>query len=172
MLAWGASGSGFNSRRPDHKNLFLHMPTKAKKEDLKNVLKLVLEFKNFDHPKVIEQTEVDRIEKNLEDILDLGHTQILLLVEDSEVIGYATAVVYDSVTDCEKNVYIDELFISSNYQNKGLGSKFLEEIKNWCREQNATKMKLVTRSDNSRAQYFYEKNLGIKKDKINYTFEL
>jgi dTDP-4-amino-4,6-dideoxy-D-galactose acyltransferase len=48
--------------------------------------------------------------------------------------------------------------ISSKYQNKGLGSKLMNQVFTWCKENGITSCEVVTQKDNAIACKFYEKN--------------
>lgn len=147
------------------------MLRKANLKDVEVLTNLVLEFKGFDFSS-LNNNESEKLEVNLKKVINQNSTFVLLWEIDLEVLGYATITIYHSLTDMEENAYLDELFLTQTKQNLGEGSKFLDAINNWCLQNEVTKLKLVTRPENQRAQHFYQKNFGIKKDKINYTFEL
>lgn len=157
---------------PDYLVIILKFMLKiATVEDIANLIPLVLEFKNVDYSNSDSDFKEDLVDY-LNKVMENNLCTILVLYQNDILVGYATLVIYPSLTDIEQNAYLDELFITKEYQNKGLGSVFLSEIKSWCKLKDVSKLKLITRPDNLRAQHFYEKNSGVRKDKVNYSFSL
>jgi GNAT superfamily N-acetyltransferase len=134
-----------------------------------DLINIIGEFSKLDNPFFV--LDVDKLIEVLHSSSP-DYLPIFLLIDREKVIGYASGSIYYSYTETGKQLYIDELFITAKERSKGYGGYFINEIKAWAKEQAVEKLKLITRPDNLKAQSFYEKNGGVKKEKVNYTFVL
>lgn len=71
---------------------------------------------------------------------------------DNQIAGFVTL----KKKDLQANIGL--IGISSKYQNKGLGSKLINQVFTWCKENGITSCEVITQKDNTIACRFYEKN--------------
>ena len=94
--------------------------------------------------------------------------EVLVAEIDSEVIGsgYARIETAKSYLNHESYAYLAFMFTDLNHRGKGVNSKIIEALKDWCRSQNVFELRLDVYNDNSSAIKAYEK-VGFKKHLIN-----
>lgn len=80
---------------------------------------------------------------------------------DNQIAGFVTL----KKNNLQANIGL--IGISSKYQNKGLGSKLVNQVFKWCKENDISTCEVVTQKDNTIACLFYEKN---KFKQINEQF--
>ena len=68
-------------------------------------------------------------------------------------------------------MHIEQLGVKKTEQQRGIGSKLIEEIKNIAEENNCDNIILDVWSFNSNAKKFY-KNKGFKEQRIRMTLDL
>lgn len=61
------------------------------------------------------------------------------------------------VRDWNKFCYIENIAVSKNYRNKGIGKKLLKEAERWAKEKNLIGLSLEAQDDNLIACRFYSK---------------
>ena len=92
--------------------------------------------------------------------------------ENNNIVGFAYG--YTLLRPDGKTMfYLHSIGMLPEYQNKGYGSKLLEFIKNYCKENKYKEMFVITDKHNPRACHVYEK-LGGKNDyddEIVYVYE-
>lgn len=86
--------------------------------------------------------------------------KIFLLYEDNKLIG-----VSEFLKDWNDNdkVYLYGMSIRKNKQNKGFGTKFLEEMINKLRQYNIKKIALYVDPNNKTALHLYKHKFGFKE---------
>jgi len=128
---------------------------KAVKEDLTKILELQkfafiseAELHNDYSIQPLTQT-VEELEKEFEDCL------ILKMVENNDIVGSIRAYEKDNC------VYVGKLIVHPDYQNKGYGTRLLNEIETYfeCKT-----FELFTSSISEKNMYLYKKN-GYKEIK-------
>ncbi len=93
-----------------------------------------------------------RAEKRIRQILSMEDSFSLLLEDNHCAIGFAMGYFrqYDDIT-C---YYLDEILIAPAYQNKGIGSVFLEKLENLVRQKGASCVELQAVNDASHERYY------------------
>ena len=107
---------------------------------------------------VFKYRTIDEIKEYVFEEVQKG-SKILLLKEDSELIGYVS---YEIKNKLKKVLWIDELVIKEKYRHQGYGTKLMDEL---VKRNDYDRMELNCWSFNENAIKFYEK-LGYKEQRI------
>lgn len=96
--------------------------------------------------KYILSSLTKRLKNRLED-------DFYVAIEDEKVVGFVIAY---TVNSDKKLVYIDELWINSDYQGRGIGKKFMNILEEKYKKKGVKKLRLVSEKK-SKAYNFYKK---------------
>ncbi len=100
--------------------------------------------------------EMDRnyLENTQIQMTDIPNYNCFGLFRDNELIGissgWTTVRIY-----CGKQLELDNVIIDSQLQSKGFGKYFINEIENWCVQNDYKSIGLNTYVENSRSHKFY-----------------
>lgn len=75
--------------------------------------------------------------------------QSIIAYEGSEIVGAVTFILFYG------EAYIDDLAVIEEYRNKGIGSRLINEVENYCRDRGVSHITLNTYS--FQAPEFYKK---------------
>jgi GNAT superfamily N-acetyltransferase len=105
---------------------------------------------------------------NIEKMISASHIEVLVAVADSKVIGsgYARLEAAKPYLNHETYAYLGFMYTDPNHRGKGVNSKIIEALKNWCRSKDIFELRLDVYNDNAPAIKAYEK-VGFKKHLIN-----
>lgn len=122
-------------------------------------MKLIRELADFEKltppdKKAYRRLEKDAFSKNQK-------IKILLAETEGEVLGYAIYFFTYSSFMARKTLYLEDIFISAEYRNKGIGKLFFEKLLKIAVKQKCGRIEWVVLDWNENAIKFYEK-LGAK----------
>jgi GNAT superfamily N-acetyltransferase len=105
---------------------------------------------------------------NIEKMISASHIEVLVAVADSKVIGsgYARLEAAKPYLNHETYAYLGFMYTDPNHRGKGVNSKIIEALKDWCRSKDILELRLDVYNDNAPAIKAYEK-VGFKKHLIN-----
>jgi GNAT superfamily N-acetyltransferase len=105
---------------------------------------------------------------NIEKMISASHIEVLVAVADSKVIGsgYARLEAAKPYLNHETYAYLGFMYTDPNHRGKGVNSKIIEALKDWCRSKDIFELRLDVYNDNAPAIKAYEK-VGFKKHLIN-----
>jgi ribosomal protein S18 acetylase RimI-like enzyme len=72
-------------------------------------------------------------------------------------VGFSTCFFITSTFKAKPYLYIHDLFVAENNENKGLGTQLLNALVGYARRAGCCKVTLEVRSDNDRAMHVYKK---------------
>lgn len=111
---------------------------------------------------------LDQTTLQLEKILSLPNSQLLVATENKHVLGYIQLSDYEN-TYHESLKNIITLAVDQNYQHQGVGSKLLAAAETWAKDNGSQGIRLVTGFERKTAHPFYEKHgYQIRKRELNY----
>jgi len=87
---------------------------------------------------------------------------IYIAIIDSKVVGFTQLYPLFSSVSMEQMYLLNDLYVNSNYRNKGIGQQLIKEAKDFCVTNNYKGLAIQT-ANNNPAQHLYER-LGFKKD--------
>jgi ribosomal protein S18 acetylase RimI-like enzyme len=89
-----------------------------------------------------------------------SNERILLIAEsDGEVIGMCSAQTLISTAEGARSAMIEDMIIREDCRGKGIGKQLMDEIVAWAKKSKITRLQLLADKNNSRAIWFYRKNL-------------
>ena len=95
-------------------------------------------------------------------ILGSDNQALFVAEDDGKVIGFAHVVLIRSNPfSCRKPelaMYLQDLVVTAEYRNRGIGSMFMEEVKNYGRESGADFFRTQVFPGNTDGLRFYKRN--------------
>ena len=132
----------------------------ARIEDYKDICKICCDDLGYN---CSEELVKERLEG-----LDINNERVLVAVYNSEVVGYLHAQIY-------KTLYFEELInflglaVSKEYRNKKVGTRLVNEIENWAKENGIKKVRVNSGFSRKEAHEFY-RSLGYNNEKEQIRF--
>ena len=139
---------------------------KVRKIKIEEIAKLNPLFQVKDQETFMKQ-RIDKIKNG---------TQSIYVLEEDRIFIAEVTIVYDEqhyteYTIPNQRVYAEALRVLTEYQSKGLGQYFMQEVIKQVKEEGYTEMTIGVEDDNLKAKHIYEK-LGftefIKRDKGSF----
>lgn len=105
---------------------------------------------------------------DIEKMISSPQVEVLVAVINTEIVGsgYARIETAKAYLNHQNYAYLGFMFTHPDHRGKGINSKIIESLKNWCRSQNIMELRLDVYNDNPSAIKAYEK-VGFKKHLIN-----
>lgn len=132
----------------------------AKIEDYKDICKICCDDLGYNCSEELVKERLKGLDKNSE--------RVLVAVYNSEVVGYLHAQIY-------KTLYFEELInflglaVSKEYRNKKVGTRLVNEIENWAKENGIKKVRVNSGFSRKEAHQFY-RSLGYNNEKKQIRF--
>lgn len=132
----------------------------AKIEDYKDICKICCDDLGYNCSEELVKERLEGLDKNDE--------RVLVAVYNSEVVGYLHAQIY-------KTLYFEELInflglaVSKEYRNKKVGTRLVNEIENWAKENGIKKVRVNSGFSRKEAHEFY-RSLGYNNEKEQIRF--
>jgi len=142
---------------------------KARRSDSKAILKLITELAEFEKLNPPDRSANKRLIK--EAFSKNPSFRILLAETKKEVIGYAFYFFTYSSFLARKTLYLEDIFISDKYRNKGFGKLIFKRLIRLAEKSDCGRMEWVVLDWNINAIKFYDK-LGAEELKEWKTYRL
>ena len=142
---------------------------KARRSDSKAILKLITELAEFEKLNPPDRSANKRLIK--EAFSKNPSFRILLAETKKEVIGYAFYFFTYSSFLARKTLYLEDIFISDKYRNKGVGKLIFKRLIRLAEKSDCGRMEWVVLDWNINAIKFYDK-LGAEELKEWKTYRL
>lgn len=132
----------------------------AKIEDYKDICKICCDDLGYNCSEELVKERLEGLDKNNE--------RVLVAVYNSEVVGYLHAQIY-------KTLYFEELInflglaVSKEYRNKKVGTRLVNEIENWAKENGIKKVRVSSGFSRKEAHEFF-RSLGYNNEKKQISF--
>lgn len=146
----------------------------AKPKDVKDILSLLDELIACVNklskypPKFAESDEVRG--KIFQDLLKRDDVRIFVVENGGRVVAMADIFILPIMRRGAQYVHIEDLVVTDAMRGKGIGTKLMEYIKNYCLKNNTKVIKLTSGLELEDAHKFYEKNGGKFTEKM-FRFE-
>jgi ribosomal protein S18 acetylase RimI-like enzyme len=128
---------------------------------------MIEDYHLFDHIP-FEKTQVESVLSRLIDQPELGQPWFICL--GSQIIGYIIITFGYSVEYLGKNAFIDELYLKSEYREKGYGQKAMQFGQEIARKLGLSALHLEAERDNTRALHVYRKMGFQDPDRVLMTY--
>lgn len=125
-------------------------------QNLNNLL-FDLEYNNYDSTLKLgwpfekdgEEYFIDKIKNNL----------IFVAEINGKIVGYLACSILEEISySIETFAELENMYIDTNYRGYGIGSKLIDEFKNYCKNIGIENIKVTAYSENKQAINFYMKN--------------
>ena len=132
----------------------------AKIEDYKDICKICCDDLGYNCSEELVKERLKGFDKNNE--------RVLVAVYNGKVVGYLHAQIY-------KTLYFEELInflglaVSKEYRNKNVGTRLVNEIENWAKENGIKKVRVNSGFSRKEAHEFY-RSLGYHNEKEQIRF--
>ena len=132
----------------------------AKIEDYKDICKICCDDLGYNCSEELVKERLKGFDKNNE--------RVLVAVYNGKVVGYLHAQIY-------KTLYFEELInflglaVSKEYRNKNVGTRLVNEIENWAKENGIKKVRVNSGVSRKEAHEFY-RSLGYNNEKEQIRF--
>lgn len=83
---------------------------------------------------------------------------VWLALDGREVVGMCTVQVYISTAEGGDVGLVEDVIVSADYRQYGVGRDMLAGLEDWARQQGLTRLQLLADSHNQRALAFYQRN--------------
>ncbi|HMS35215.1 MAG TPA: GNAT family N-acetyltransferase [Ignavibacteria bacterium] len=142
---------------------------KARKEDSKNILRLINELAEFENLVPPDSAAKKRLIKDA--FSEDPPFRILLAKKSNIIVGYAFYLFTYSSFLAKKTLYLEDIFISGKYRNQGIGKLFFKKLTQIAKKNKCGRMEWVVLDWNVNAIKFYYK-LGAKELKEWKTYRM
>lgn len=161
-------------QRVEYNTLTMITVRLATKEDKKDVLRLLDELLTH-----IEETQgygnhepTEVVGNNLfDELISDDKFKIFVAEEDGKVIGTATLFLYPIIRRGQYRGQLEEFIVTKSMRGKGAGSKLLEAVKEYCKDNNILSLRLNSGLSLIDAHKFYEAHGGKFTEKM-FRFDL
>ena len=141
---------------------------KALREDIAKVALLFDAYRVFYKQHSDLQAAFDFLEQRLAK----DESTIFLATLKNDAVGFVQMYPIFSSVSLKRAWLLNDLFVSENARNRGVGEALLQQAKQYGKETNAAFIILQTADDNYKAQSVYEKNGWIKTQDFFYEYPL
>ncbi len=133
--------------------------------DFTTIIELISEFAGF-------EKQADKMTNSASQMLEEKEyfNGFVAVTDQNEIIGY-TAYFFAYFTWVGKSLFMDDLFVTENYRQLGIGRQLLDAVINHARQENCKKVRWQVSNWNSPAMDFYQK-LGAKIDDTELNCDL
>ena len=129
----------------------------ATPQDKSDILGLLDEFSRFlkstDTPSQVGPAMFD-------EVISRKDTLIFVCEDEGKLLGLATLYLLPNIRHGQKLGHVEDFFVSSAARGKGVGTQIFEALKDYCRKNGVTVIKLASGNELLGAHKFYEKNGG------------
>ncbi|QGA80393.1 GNAT family N-acetyltransferase [Candidatus Nanohalobium constans] len=92
--------------------------------------------------------------------INQGNGFAVVAQEDQTVIGYAIGVTEsaEEFRTTDTLAELETMYLQPQYRGQGIGSKLVQEFKDWAREKGADRLRVEASAENEDAIRFYQEN--------------
>ncbi len=106
-----------------------------------------------------------------DDLLKRQDVKIFVAEDSGKVVAVADVFINPIMRRGYHQAHIEDFVVTGKMRGKGVGSRLLQAIKEYCKQNNITKMKLTSGLELQSAHKFYENHNGKFTEKM-FRFEL
>ncbi|MBN1907524.1 MAG: GNAT family N-acetyltransferase [Deltaproteobacteria bacterium] len=131
---------------------------KGRLQDVPALVELLKELFTIEKDFEFDQTKQ---KAGLKMFLDKESDERIILVAelDGEVIGMCSAQTLISTAEGARSTIIEDMVVKDGFRGQGVGKQIMDEIIAWTKSSGITRLQLLADKNNSRAIWFYRKNL-------------
>ncbi len=102
--------------------------------------------------------EIEKQTFGLMGIMSSSNGQIFVAEVDGEILGMCLSQVIISTAEGAKSAWVEDVVVRESCRGFGVGSKIMEAVDNWARENGIARLQLLADRDNNPALQFYLKH--------------
>ena len=142
----------------------------ANLDDRDSVLLLLDELiaevnKRSGKPAKLHDGQIKR-EKIFEELINKQDVKIFVAEEESRLVGIADLFIVPIMRRGYYQGHIEDFIVAEKARGKGVGTKIMNAIKEYCKENNINVIKLTSGFELEDAHKFYEKHGGMHTEKM------
>jgi len=118
-------------------------------------------------PSPKSKAEKKKFEKLIWQYISDNDKQIILAENNSKVIGIASIVYLTRLNQSKKEMWIPELIVSKDYQNKGIGKKLIAACSNVAKKEGCFRIRLESGNKRKSTHKFY-KTIGFEQYALSF----
>ena len=151
------------SAGPMEPGFFMNIEIRAAQpEDLAAVIKLMREFAEYE--KLLDSLEITGEKLYKAAFTEESFVEILVANAADIAVGYALFFPYFASFRGQRGLYLEDIYVSSEYRGRGLGERLLREIARIARSRNYDRIDFQVLEWNTPAISFYKKLGAISND--------
>ncbi|MEX0657364.1 MAG: GNAT family N-acetyltransferase [Nitrosopumilaceae archaeon] len=139
----------------------------ASKKDIPIILDLLYEL---GRPKP-RNDSLDTFEKLITKYMSDSDKEILVAENQSDVVGMVSIVYLPRLNQEFFEMYIPELIVAKNHQNRGIGKKLIEACIKRAKDKKCHRIRLESGNQRKESHIFY-KNLRFEQSSLSFTKNL
>lgn len=140
----------------------------ASKKDIPIILDLLYEL---GRPKPQKDSQVDAFEKLITKYVSDYDKEILVAENQGDIVGMVSIMYLPRLNHEFFEMYIPELIVNKNYQNKGIGKKLIESCIKHAMDKKCHRIRLESGNQRKESHVFY-KNLGFDQSGLSFSKNL
>ena len=141
----------------------------ASNADVPIILELLYEL---GRPKPKNDYEFEKFSKLVTKyILDSDKKILVAECENNNIIGMVSIVFFSRLNQYDLEMYVPELIVTENYQNKGIGKKLIDSCIEIAKNKKCYRIRLESANRRKNSHQFYE-HLGFVQSAFSFTLKL
>ncbi len=141
----------------------------ASTNDIPIILELLYEL---GRPRPQEDSNIEEFSNVITKYLLSEPTRKIIVAEyDNKIVGMASMMLLSRLNRKSLELYIPELIVQQNYQNKGIGKKIMEFCLDFAKQYKCHRIRLESGNQRTGSHQFYRK-LGFEQSSLSFTSNL
>lgn len=140
----------------------------ASTSDIPIILDLLYEL---GRPRPQKDRDVDEFSKLVTNYLSEPNKKIILAEYDNKIVGMVSMMLLARLNRKNLELYIPELIVGKDYQNKGIGKKLIESCIDFAKKNKCHRIRLESGNQRKDSHLFYKK-LGFEQPSLSFTKNL
>jgi len=140
----------------------------ASTSDIPIILDLLYEL---GRPRPQKDRDVDEFSKLVTNYLSEPNKKIILAEYDNKIVGMVSMMLIARLNRKNLELYIPELIVGKDYQNKGIGKKLIESCIDFAKKNKCHQIRLESGNQRKDSHLFYKK-LGFEQSSLSFTKNL
>ncbi|OCA81270.1 GNAT family N-acetyltransferase [Pseudobacillus wudalianchiensis] len=136
----------------------------ATQEDLNEVAELFNSYRIFYE----QPSDMEAAKRFIRERLEKKESVIFVAVEEDKYMGFTQLYPSFSSVSMKRVWILNDLYVTTESRNKGVGRKLLHAAKQFAKETEAKGLTLQTAVDNTTAQHLYESDGWVKDEAFFY----
>jgi ribosomal protein S18 acetylase RimI-like enzyme len=136
----------------------------ATTKDIRSIYGLLGEL---GRPEPKSKQEKKKFEKLIQQYLSDNDKQIIIAEDNSKVVGMASIVFLTRLNQSKKEMWIPELIVSKDYQNKGIGKKLIAACISMAKKEGCFRIRLESGNKRKGTHKFY-KRIGFEQYALSF----